>query len=995
MKGRAFPIAVLLWALLFCAAAPAFSQDSPPGPEKSGVLAEDNWELWRRGFEAYEAGETAYIEKKYEQATEQFQKSLQLFQTIRKKSPNWNRSVIEYRIALSGRKYKNAARKLQEQAEAAKKKVREGEKERESGTSAAVTGTQDPSSAAEIRRLKEEAERGRRASEQIRSLLAEKESAEQKYHTLQIQYNDLKKRLDSGASDSDLKNALNAEKVRNDALAKALTELRGEVASMEKTLEEYRANQLRLEAAEKNARQIREAAEKNNQAALELADSFRNFQKESAEKVQSLETARASAEKSLAEKSRAYDELQEELRKLRAGMTLSDATRKIEEEAASLKNENESLKNRFDKLSGEYAAALKRLETEAAASARTKDFMKTLDDRNKALASELETNKKLLEKNTAKALADAKALAEARKQIADQEKELKAFAEKINRTPVDAAAEQAKSSETIRNLETQLKTALDARTSAEKRLAETEAASARAKKDGEAAAELLKKQLEELRASTGKALEEEKKTAASLTKELDAVKAKNVDLEKQIQEKSANTAKLEQSLKELSAQAAANLKSAQDAAAGLRKDLDARSAALEKSESALKEKSGRLEKLESDWKTLRDSAEKTEKAALNRLEAEKQSLARELEKARSQAGGISAAELERMTGELTELRETRTQLDSAVKKLTASRNSLTESNAALNTEVASLKKELQKMKDAASNNTALLALQAQTERLRESEASFRKLYEKTRAEAAAERERREALDKEIVTLRQDLDAAGKRAAKLDSDLKKWMSGSSEITEERILRKDEVITELLQEQEKDKEEIRLLKEQISGNNAQMARYRKKIEEVTAAANAAASEAGKLRAAWKLRTAGDSQGAEKLMKAAGESKKAAETAEKKTPLPPSSPAKIAIPQQEAEAPSAAGTPSPSAPKGDPAKYEAAMKSARDAEAQGDRIKALWHYWVAADAGADRYEPYLELARLQLLNGDRDDAEKSYETALKLGAKRSEAIEKELKK
>lgn len=222
-----------------------------------------------------------------------------------------------------------------------------------------------------------------------------------------------------------------------------------------------------------------------------------------------------------------------------------------------------------------------------------------------------------------------------------------------------------------------------------------------------------------------------------------------------------------------------------------------------------------------------------------------------------------------------------------------------------------------------------------------------------------------------------------------------MSGSGEITEERILRKDEVITELLQEQEKSKEEIRLLKEQISENNAQMARYRKKIEDVTAAANAAASEAGKLRAAWKLRTAGDSQGAENLMKATEESKKTAEAVEKKTSLPPSSAAKAAIQQQEAEAPSAAGTPSPSAPKGDPAKYEAAMKSARESEAQGDRIKALWHYWVAADAGVNRFEPYLELARLQLLNGDRDDAEKSYETALKLGAKRSEAIEKELKK
>ena len=73
---------------------------------------------------------------------------------------------------------------------------------------------------------------------------------------------------------------------------------------------------------------------------------------------------------------------------------------------------------------------------------------------------------------------------------------------------------------------------------------------------------------------------------------------------------------------------------------------------------------------------------------------------------------------------------------------------------------------------------------------------------------------------------------------------------------------------------------------------------------------------------------------------------------------------------------------------------MAAARKALAEGKQDDALWQFWAAADAAVNQPEPYLEITRIHIARNNPEQGIKTYEKALRLGAKRVPELESQLK-
>ena len=104
----------LIAALAIALALPVQPLFSQSGSDTSET-ASDVWSTWRRGFENYEKAEKAAKNKDFAQAISSYRASLNAFRAVRESNPNWNRSVISYRIDLCLRKIR-AAQELQSAA---------------------------------------------------------------------------------------------------------------------------------------------------------------------------------------------------------------------------------------------------------------------------------------------------------------------------------------------------------------------------------------------------------------------------------------------------------------------------------------------------------------------------------------------------------------------------------------------------------------------------------------------------------------------------------------------------------------------------------------------------------------------------------------------------------------------------------------------------------------------------------------------------------------
>ena len=74
----------------------------------------ENWDIFRAGGDNIEKGDKLFEAGKYEEALDAYNKALATFQKLRTSDPNWNRSVVNYRITTSQSKVSSAERKVNE-----------------------------------------------------------------------------------------------------------------------------------------------------------------------------------------------------------------------------------------------------------------------------------------------------------------------------------------------------------------------------------------------------------------------------------------------------------------------------------------------------------------------------------------------------------------------------------------------------------------------------------------------------------------------------------------------------------------------------------------------------------------------------------------------------------------------------------------------------------------------------------------------------------------
>ena len=68
-----------------------------------------NWDAFRVGGDAMEKGDTLFDAGKYQEALDAYNKALSAFQKLHTTDPNWNKSVVSYRITTAQRKVTRAS----------------------------------------------------------------------------------------------------------------------------------------------------------------------------------------------------------------------------------------------------------------------------------------------------------------------------------------------------------------------------------------------------------------------------------------------------------------------------------------------------------------------------------------------------------------------------------------------------------------------------------------------------------------------------------------------------------------------------------------------------------------------------------------------------------------------------------------------------------------------------------------------------------------------
>ena len=971
-------------------------------------LSQELWNLWRKGFELFEKGEMKMISGRYEESIPLYQQSLDAFNQVRKRNPDWNRSVIDYRISLSTRRIASAKRKAKEAVESAKrmeqrkkyeaeaKAIREkDEKYRAVSVENEKLKKQLEALQGELKSVRYSAERGNAAIRQIKGLLSERDVLEKKLALLNLQYTELLEKHKKVSISAETEKLLTTEQAKTAAFMKLVKEQNEELANIRKQYGELTAEKEKrdkmLEDVSRtlsNEKTFAEVERKKLQDDLAAANS----------RLRETEKRLSTSARELAEKTRAAEEAAEQIRRLKAEQSVAAASRRIEAEAAAVRKDNETLKKAVAAAITEKTDANEKLAAALAESARLKkDLVSNIEQRNSFAKTNDTLSKRLAElEKTSRRLADENAAV--RKDLVKVTADRDLFARKVNERFNEMSdkriselklqlAELRKAGESKTNELTNSLSAKDAELARlRKQLSEAESAGkaqlAELRKAGESKtneltnslsakdAELarLRKQLSEAE-SAGKAQAREMET---LKLSLDSMKkasseSKGLDKARLESAIAALTGKLtvtEQSLKEANSSRAdlkKRLKSLQEnsaeAAAALRDnaDLKARVTNL----------SGKLASAEQS-KTALEAVRKS-------LETEVASLKGKLADRAAQPApspDAAKAELTKLTASLIELREANAQYENAVRNLTASGKKLQAEKESLAKELAEAKKVLAS-RDAAPNNSLIARENLE---LKEKAVRSEKLYAELKAERDELAARRIALDKEVVRLRQDNEALTKSETLLKADLKRWSEGAGGTASDAIAKKNQAIDELIRELEAGKNTKKQLELQITDLRNEVSRLKNRSDKAVETAKKAVDDARRYRRELTTLRA-DIEDGMIASKSSSAPQASVTVTEAKTPEK-TAPAPVKKQSYDEKA------------------YLEAMANARAAEAKKDLGTALWQYWRAADIAVERPEPYLNLVRIHLLRKEKDSAEKAYRKALQNGAERDMSLEDQFK-
>jgi len=303
-------------------------------------VSRELWDIWRQGFEFYEKGEMKMISGKYEEAIPFYQKSLDSFTEVQKQNPQWNRSVIEYRLNLCRRRLFSAKQKAEETADEIRRTARSSETPSEK-----VSVATDASAAqeaadrqafderlkkvsqenelrkkqienlqTELTKLRPDAERGDAALKQIKGLMDERDQLDKQLTSLRLQFEKLQeeqKKVTPRAAE--LEKLLAAEQTKSTAYSKAFRDRSTEFTQLEERMKALASDKAKREDA------FAELTQKYN-ASLKTTE---NVLSQNAEKVKSMTDALKTAESNLAslnaklqESTKQYNEAVAEVSKL-------------------------------------------------------------------------------------------------------------------------------------------------------------------------------------------------------------------------------------------------------------------------------------------------------------------------------------------------------------------------------------------------------------------------------------------------------------------------------------------------------------------------------------------------------------------------------------------------------------------------------------------------------------------------------------------------------
>lgn len=419
------------------------AQSVPSSLQKE--LSDEYWTMWRAAFQTYEQGEDAIHKRDYEAALLLFQSALDKFTAIKKNNPEWNKSAVDYRIALAKRKVKTTSNYLQVQDRNKKSNSNNDGVDLSEDSVKIQTLRQRLLEAEErITQLASEVERARLASAQVNRLMAEKIQIEKDYNALQVQYQELKKnplgnfelpdavkqqlaemeeklqhlqkQLDTAAE----RNAVLAEK--NQALLTENTGIADELKTLKQRLEVLQKSQEKMVAENQSFQDLQqklEAAEKENA----------NLQKTLNDHLQKIKSLEKNAETSAADQQR-------QLEKMNA---LNESVKQME-----------SLKKQLAQMQQQLAAAAEK-EKQAQA------YIKTLDSQNKVFQRTVEDLSVQLEKLNAAASGTVKQ--EEPQQLKNELEQLKkSYEEKLEKQRKDLIELKSKLDETEKLLENVKKT---------------------------------------------------------------------------------------------------------------------------------------------------------------------------------------------------------------------------------------------------------------------------------------------------------------------------------------------------------------------------------------------------------------------------------------------------------------------------------------------------------------------------------------------------------
>ena len=433
---------LVLASLMAAAAAPVLpdqvlsAQDSAPA--SSSQLSDENWNAWRMGIFTAEEADAAFRDGKYVNAVTLYKRAAEMFRKVQREQPDWNPASIASRISSIERKVQ-----LAEERSAAQKTP--GSLDQKIADANANAVQQIAELQMQLENLKKQSALNEQKVAQavqtaklVEELLNEKAEMEKKYSILLLQLNEAKKAGNSAQDNQLLQTALTKEKQRADQLDALLKKLQQEIAPAQAELKKLSVSNAELQKANAELKKRNEGTEKLEKE----IDSLRKELRKSSELAQADqkklngEIRRLATE--LAKKSKAADDANEALTKLRSNLNLDQAARLLEQNVATLRAENDKLQKEIERLNADVEYQKKVLAESSGDLARSQDMVKNLRDSNDTLTGQLKNARKELDENRKNIKAAQDELVKLRTETARLREERNLFAQQLSKTSATA-----------------------------------------------------------------------------------------------------------------------------------------------------------------------------------------------------------------------------------------------------------------------------------------------------------------------------------------------------------------------------------------------------------------------------------------------------------------------------------------------------------------------------------------------------------------------------